>query len=381
MTRKQKHVRRFLCIEALEDRSCPASPGASTSLFGFGWADRAGSPTGEDHGLAIATDQSGDAYVTGGFAGTADFGPGPGATTLTSAGDVDIFLAKYSPAGAVLWVKHIGGPSSDAGRSLVVDGSGNVYLTGDFYQSAVFGAGEPNQATLTATGYNVFVAKLASDSGNLAWVRQYGGTGAFNYGNGLALDRGGDLYLTGVFSGDAAFGTNTLSSDFALYPQNSFKDGETFTVNDGSRSLTFEYDSGGGVAAGNFPIAFASTDLRGAIATATVRAVNAANAAGKTSAIAGYDGSQIGADVARAITLSYTPLDATAPSLSIGRAEGGVPGQASGHRRRQRVGEKSERPEGGRRGRIQRRRQRRWRLCRVDHAAFAGPRLPLEVRP
>jgi hypothetical protein len=121
---------------------------------------------------AIATDRTGDVYVTGRFMGNADFGPGPGATTLISGGDTDIFVAKYSTTGAVLWAKDMGGAGSGDGRSLGVDGSGDLYVTGNFSGSAVFGAGEANQTTLIATGSNVFVAQLASGSGNLAWVRQ-----------------------------------------------------------------------------------------------------------------------------------------------------------------------------------------------------------------
>jgi Beta-propeller repeat len=109
MKRRQKITRHFLCVEALEGRLCLASSGASQSLFGFGWADRAGSTTGQVFGSAVATDPSGNVYVTGGFSGTVDFGPGPGATTLTDSGpDDDTYLAKYSSTGPVLWVKDWG---------------------------------------------------------------------------------------------------------------------------------------------------------------------------------------------------------------------------------------------------------------------------------
>ena len=61
-----------------------------------------------DGGLGIATTARGDSYVTGFFPGTATFGEGePNETTLTSAGNEDIFVAKYDPDGA-LRVGHPG---------------------------------------------------------------------------------------------------------------------------------------------------------------------------------------------------------------------------------------------------------------------------------
>jgi hypothetical protein len=55
----------------------------------FLWAKRAGGVSSV-RGQGIAVDSSGNAYVTGGFSGTAVFG----ATTLTSAGNWDVFIWK-----------------------------------------------------------------------------------------------------------------------------------------------------------------------------------------------------------------------------------------------------------------------------------------------
>ncbi len=62
------------------------------------WSQHFGS-TSSDYGESVATDASGNVFVTGRFFGTVDFGGG----ALVSAGNTDIFVAKYSPTGTHLW--------------------------------------------------------------------------------------------------------------------------------------------------------------------------------------------------------------------------------------------------------------------------------------
>ena len=82
------------------------------------WAKSAGG-TGYDYGgIGINVDIAGDVYVTGGFSSTAiTFGT----TTLAHVGTgySDIFIAKYSSAGDVLWAKSAGGIAEDYGVSLL----------------------------------------------------------------------------------------------------------------------------------------------------------------------------------------------------------------------------------------------------------------------
>src|SRR4051812_3147846 len=56
--------------------------------------------TSSDIVSSVAVDSAGNAVVTGRFAGTVDFDPGPGVTNLVTGGSSDIFIAKYSPTGA-----------------------------------------------------------------------------------------------------------------------------------------------------------------------------------------------------------------------------------------------------------------------------------------
>ena len=165
------------------------------------WAKQAGG-TDYDIVYSIAVDDNGNSYVTGYFWSSATFG----ATTLTSSGQYDIFVAKMDSNGNWLWAKQAGGTSSDRGYSIAVDDNGNSYVTGYFEESATFGA-----TTLTSSGYeDIFVAKL-NINGNWLWAKQAGGTSG-DFGLSIAVDANGNSYVTGNFAESATFGTTTLTS-------------------------------------------------------------------------------------------------------------------------------------------------------------------------
>ena len=167
------------------------------------WAKRAGG-TSTDQGHGLAVDGLGNSYVTGDFDGSATFGPGEtNETTLTSAGNRDIFVAKYDASGALVWAKRAGGTSFDGGQGIVVDGSGHSYVTGDFRDSATFGPGETNEITLTNAASGLFVAKYDA-SGALVWAKQAGASN-FDLGSGIAVDGAGNSHVTGRFKGSATF--------------------------------------------------------------------------------------------------------------------------------------------------------------------------------
>jgi hypothetical protein len=85
---------------------------------------------GADVGSARRADGQGAApAVTGFFNDTATFGAGMAAVTLTSAGSFDVFVAKYDPAGTLLFAVQAGGPGFDLGNGIAVDGAGNSLVT------------------------------------------------------------------------------------------------------------------------------------------------------------------------------------------------------------------------------------------------------------
>ncbi|PXY79355.1 MAG: hypothetical protein CXX81_02760 [Methanobacteriota archaeon] len=124
------------------------------------WAVRAGGPSG-DYGVGIAVDNTGNAFVTGDFKATANFG----STTLSSSGDADIFVAKLSGSGSWIWATKAGGTSNDYGAEIVVDSNGNPLVTGSFESTATFGS-----SSVTSEGYSdIFISKLVLKYGQGNW--------------------------------------------------------------------------------------------------------------------------------------------------------------------------------------------------------------------
>ena len=123
------------------------------------WANLIASAT--SFGSSIAVDGSGNVFITGYFTTIADFDPGAGTAIITLTGTAsDIFFAKYNASGAYLWAQNIGSTQSDIGQSIAVDGSANVYITGQFTGTADFdpGAGTANLTSVGNTS-DIFFAK------------------------------------------------------------------------------------------------------------------------------------------------------------------------------------------------------------------------------
>lgn len=180
---------------------------------GILWAKGMGGPD-DDLAYSLALDGSGNIYLTGHYSETVDFDPGAATANLTSAGDWDAFFAKYDTNGNYIWAKSISGTDGQAGVSISVDGSGNVYVTGFLYASADLDPG-PATAYLSSSGSSdIFFAKY-DNNGNYLWARKIGGPGN-DHGSAQVVDASGNVYITGRFTGtldlDPGPGVANLSS-------------------------------------------------------------------------------------------------------------------------------------------------------------------------
>ena len=178
----------------------------------------AGSNSDSDQAAAITLDASGNVYVTG-------------RTYNTSNGDDDYVVIKYSSTGVQQWAKRY----ENAGRDdepagLVVDGAGNVYVTGT--------------SCSNPTNCDYLTVKFNAADGTPQFLASYnnGGQSQTNNAVGIGMDSAGNLYVTGTSSG--------ASDDIATIKYNSA--GTQLRVNrydtaNNDRAVTMATDSSGNV--------------------------------------------------------------------------------------------------------------------------------------
>src|SRR5947199_396417 len=156
---------------------------------GHVWSRHFGAVLAVHAGNGVACDGSGNVLVTGSFENSIDLGGG----WTRSFAHKDMFVAKYSPAGAYLWSKLAGGFYDDAGKAVAVDPIGKVVVTGTFQAAVNFGTG----SLISAGRSDIFVARYSADGVPLA-TQRFGGADS-DAGNGVAVDRSGRPVVTGSY--------------------------------------------------------------------------------------------------------------------------------------------------------------------------------------
>ena len=234
------------------------------------WVARYNGPLNAvDMSLALAVDGSGNVYVTG---------RSQGAGT-----DYDYATVKYNASGQQLWIARYSGPYRDLANAIAVDGSGNVYVTGQ--SEPVFGSNIYDYVTIK---YDASGAEL--------WVAHYNGPGNDDdVASAIAVDGSGNVYVTGRSHGAgtdydyAAIKYNALGVEewVARYngPGNAFDFAAAIAVDGGANV----YVTGQSVG----PAPLNSVDY------ATIKY----NASGTEQWVARYDGPDNSADFATGIAL------------------------------------------------------------------------------
>ena len=156
-----------------------------------------GGNDGEDI-LGVASDGAGNAYVTGRMY-SANLPVTSGAFQTThgaDGGNSDAYVAKYNSQGFLVYCTYLGGNAYDGGYAIAADSAGNAYITGDA-QSANFpttsGTLYPNKPSPYS---NAYIAKF-SPTGSLIACTFFGGANSSTWAEGLAVDSGGNPYITG----------------------------------------------------------------------------------------------------------------------------------------------------------------------------------------
>jgi hypothetical protein len=143
------------------------------------WNTFLGSATGEDQAYAIAVDGSGNVNVSGQslYSWGAPVNPHSGQ-------NIDIFVAQLSGNGGLKWNTFHGGQSIDRGYALAVDGSGNIYVSGESHGTW----GSPvNPPSTGLINQEAFVVKL-NKNGVRQWNTFMGEANGTDYARGIDVD-------------------------------------------------------------------------------------------------------------------------------------------------------------------------------------------------
>jgi hypothetical protein len=158
------------------------------------WVRSAGG-TGEEYDTGLSIDAADNLYLTGYFnSSSITFG----STVLSNSSNLEkFFIAKYDPAGNSIWAKGSVGSGEAETECITVGKDGNVYITGTFYGTLIFGS-----STITVNGNStVFLAKYDT-SGIALWGTRPSGSITTNGDRGKAIyaDADGNVYVCGNFT-------------------------------------------------------------------------------------------------------------------------------------------------------------------------------------
>ena len=189
------------CISTVNSSQSSSSSQISSTSYAVTFGG-----TSTDFPSNVVVDSLGNAYITGDFHNTVNFGSG----NITSSGVKDIFIAKFNSTGSLEWVKTYGDSSFDRGLDIAIDSSDNIYVTGYFMRTVNFGGGNVTVTDPSSGGSDLFVLKLNS-SGEFQWVYTVGGSNNDN-GKGIDVDSSGNVYISGIFKDTVNFGGGDITS-------------------------------------------------------------------------------------------------------------------------------------------------------------------------
>jgi hypothetical protein len=167
---------------------------------------------------SLVLDSLGNVYATGNFIDTVDFDPGLGNYNLIGDYYGDAFICKLDAAGNFRWAKPFYGNGNEAGLTIALDASGNVYTSGVLNATADFdpGVGTYNLSSAGIGNFDGYISKLNA-SGDFIWAKQLGGAvGCGLFISSIVLDADSNVYTLGNFSQTVDFnpgpGTYNLTS-------------------------------------------------------------------------------------------------------------------------------------------------------------------------
>jgi hypothetical protein len=163
---------------------------------------------GEDRGLGITCDASGNVFVTGdcAFQSTSGIATAGAHQVGFGGGLGDAFIVKFNASGIRQWGTYYGGPGPEAGIGITADTAGNVLVTGNTSSDSGIATTGAHKTTYGGGSYDAFIVKFNA-SGIRQWGTYYGGTSTADYGYSIVTDTSGYIFLTGATESNTGIAT------------------------------------------------------------------------------------------------------------------------------------------------------------------------------
>ena len=146
----------------------------------------------------VTLDSFGNIYLGGLFSDPIDLDPGPNTAAHESQGSSDIFYAKYSGVGELIWSISMGSDRNDALLELVFDPTSNTLVSTGYFRNRIDTSSDGQVVDIAAKdSWDAFVQKLDT-SGQILWTRAFGGL-SLDVGQAIDVDDQGNIYSGGSF--------------------------------------------------------------------------------------------------------------------------------------------------------------------------------------
>lgn len=226
------------------------------------WGFALGNNTASSNNPPVMTvDADENVYLAGEFQNTRDFDPSSNVANLTSSGSSDVYILKLNSRGEFVWVKNVGGSSSESQADIQVDANGNVFVAGSFTFTSDFDPGSGTSNLVSNANGDGFLLKLLAN-GDFAWAKSLSG-GLRDSARSISIDSNTNVFvLSWIETGSGTFksyayrysqqgdldwtiriGNDTAEDQFANYIRTS-PNGEVVVL--GSFNGTVDFDSGAG---------------------------------------------------------------------------------------------------------------------------------------
>jgi hypothetical protein len=180
--------------------------GSGSAKNGSGWNRVFGDNKPQDAVSVSVGKAFGEITVVGNFDGITSFGSP--ATTITSAGGYDIFVAQFLGDGTPTSAQKFGDAEAQLVTAMTTDIAGNFFISGAFKGTLSFGSGSVMTAQSTN---NAYLVKFDSST-TYQWSKSFGGDNFYGSATDISVDAASNVFLVGAYQGNIDFGGGPIAS-------------------------------------------------------------------------------------------------------------------------------------------------------------------------